>query len=631
MYVRIAPLKRLPKNFSICDYLVPDELGDKIQIGQMVTIPFRKSKIFGLVLSLEENSTYAGKVKPLENIVNEIPFLRESEVHFFRHVALTYNMTLGTMIEMALPPLQKRKLPLVSLLLSPALKKSTPKKPKFIQYLDESEHQKILQNFDQKQTLILVSEIQAIANVVSTFAEKINVGTWHSEMSPKQKFVMWTKIRNGEIDVVVGTRSAIFLPFFDLKYIVIESEEEKDHKHEEAAPRFHVKDIALGVAELHGAQVILTSTHPSSETYYNLYQHEYEIPGIHIESNKTLGIIHVPPKDAPIFIDQKNEILGHKTDYFLSTRVQEEIAECESDVFLFLNRRGSATSIFCQSCGYKDSCPTCHNARVYHDADRMLHCHYCKIREAVPLQCPKCRANILQLRGYGTEQLEKTLNNLNTNKHIQIIRLDSDVPEKLRPELLHKPGQKIIIGTELSFQYLDWSRIGLLVCVNLDGMLTVPEYNGEERLWHLVQQMQYTRTAASKFYIQTKSPDHAFWKTLSDPDLFYRNDLKRRKAFGYPPYSYLVKYLYGGTSSAEALAKTGTVKAKIAQILTKTDKTARIYDPIELNPHFYRKKYWYGIIVLFEPNNWMEKTIAINQLLDENWKVDPRPNSILSP
>jgi primosomal protein N' (replication factor Y) len=236
----------------------------------------------------------------------------------------------------------------------------------------------------------------------------------------------------------------------------------------------------------------------------------------------------------------------------------------------------------------------------------------------------------LQLRGYGTQELEKTLHRLQIETSAKIIRMDSDVEEKLRPELLKEPGKKIIIGTEMAFQYLDWSTIDLTVCINLDRMLTTPEFNGEERLWHLIQYLQYSRPDHSTLYVQTQNPEHAFWKTLTDPDLFYRTDLKRRKAFSYPPYSYLVKYMYGAETSAETKKQATEMKNRIAAILTSEGKKASMYDPIELHPHFYRKQYWYGIIVLLEPNTWMEKACEINALLDEKWKVDPSPNSILN-
>ncbi len=630
MYARIAPLKRLPKHFSICDYLVPEELIEKIQVGQIVVIPFRKSKLFGLILSLETDSQYAEKVKALESIVNDIPFLRNDEVKLFEKLALLYHDSLGSLLESALPPLQKRKISQLTLLPQtknlPRAKESTIQ---FHQYLTEKDQREFLQSFSQTQTLIIVPEIHRITKIQNIFLDK-NVVLWNSELSVKEKFSNWSKIRNAEADIIIGTRSSIFLTFFDLKNIVIIDEEHKDHKQEEGTPRFSVKDIALELAKIHGAHITLISSHPSSESYYHLYEHKYQMNNKSIASHKTLGIIELPKQDAPIFIDLKSEVHGHKSDYFISSRVQEEIQNTPHDVFLFLNRRGSATSIYCQGCGYKDSCPLCHNPRVYHENEKSLRCHYCKTREAIPLSCPKCQANILQLRGYGTQEIESTLQRLQNNNNAKIIRMDSDILEKLRPELLKETGKKIIIGTEMALQYIDWEKIGLVVCINLDRMLTTPEYTGEERLWHLVQNLQYSRPETSKLYIQTHNPEHMFWKMLNDPDLFYRTDLKRRKAFSYPPYSYILKYIYGGQSSAEAQKQAQLMKEKICAILTKIEKTAKIYDPIELQPHFYRKQYWYGIIVLLKPETWMEKASEINALLDEKWKVDPGPNSILN-
>ncbi len=630
MFAKIAPLKRLPKSLSVCDYSVPQILETEVEVGQLVIIPFRKSKIFGLVLSLSNNSEYADKTKPIESMLEKIPFLRNSEIQMLETLSSVYNISLGSLIESSLPPLQKRKLKTISLIRPKTTKIEKNILPQFFQYLDEKKHQEILQQFQQKQTLILVSEIQKAKTLAEYFREK-NIAIWHSELTVKEQFELWFKIHNGEVDIIIGTRSSVFLPFFDLKNIIIDAEEERDHKHSDGSPRFSVKDIVPLLAQIHNAQIILTSSNPSSEIYYGLYNREYTIHEKIINSNKTLGIIEAIPKDAPTLIDLKTEQQGHKEDYFLSNNIQEKIAHAEKDVFLFLNRRGSATSIFCKACGYKDICSGCQNMRVYHDTDKMLYCHYCKTKSPIPLMCPKCGIELLQLRGYGTEQIAKTLEKITGTNKAKIIRMDSDIEEKLRPEILKQAGKKIIIGTDLSFQYLNWKDIELCVCINLDQMLATPEYNGEERLWHFIQKIQYEREASSEFFIQTYNPDHSFWKSLSNPDLFYRNDLKRRKAFGYPPYAYLIKYFYGGNTLDEAKKQAEKIKKQLEETLTKEPKKARIYDPIALHPQFYRKKYWYGIIVLLEPNNWMEEIAKVNKRLDENWKIDPRPNNILAP
>lgn len=630
MYARIVPLKRLPNNLSICDYHVPEHMDSILQVGQMVSIPFRKSNLFGLVLSLENTSEYGEKVKDIQAIVHNVPFFRMSEITLLEMLAEIYHTPFGSIMESALLPLQKRKLQTIEL--KPLPEHQSKSMPiEFAQYLDESEHQKLLISFTKKQTLILISEIQKISKIRSYFPPETRIALWHSELSTKEKFSTWLKIRNGEVDVIIGTRSTLFLPFFDLKNIIIDAEEEKSHKHDDGTPRIHVKDIAPLVGHNHAANVFFTSSHPSSETYHALYKKTYKVEGKTIDSEKTLGVIKKIPRESPTFIDLKSERVGHKKDYFLSQSVQEKIAQTHGDVFLFLNRRGSATSIFCQACGFRDTCPTCNNIRVYHETDRLLHCHYCKVSMPMPTLCPKCHTQILSLQGYGTEQIEKTLEQIQTKTSAKIIRLDSDIEEKKRLENINSSGQKIIVGTELSLQYIDWKNVSLCVCLNLDTLLSLPEYMAEEKLWHTVQHIQYERRPESTFLIQTHIPDHPFWKSLNDPDLFYRTDLKKRKNFSYPPYSFLVKYIIGKASKTEAYAEAKQVHQTLEKLLTKDQKKGTMYDPIELHPHYFRKMYWYGIILLLEPNNWMEILKEINKNLGENWKVDPRPNSIFSP
>lgn len=632
MFARIAPLKRLPKSLEICDYKIPEEIKTSIEVGQIVTIPFRKSKVFGLVLSLETSSVFAEKAKEIENIIHPIPFLSKNEIKMLIEIAVLYNVALGPTLEMSLPPLQKRKIKSIELFPFAKENISENKKVIFKGYCDNDEQKILLQSFSTHQTLIVVPEIHLIQNIFENLTEsqQQNCTIWHSELSEKEKFSRWQKIRNGQIDIVIGTRSSIFLPFFHLSQIVIESEEERGHKHEEGSPRFHVKDIALLKAPLSNAKITLMSSHPSSESYHNIYKKIYSFKEGENITEKDIGIIPIPKKESPSLIDLKTEIIGHKADYFLSTKVQEEIAHSEGDVFLYLNRRGSASSISCFACGYKDSCPNCTLPRIYHENDKSLHCHYCKKKEPVPLLCPKCQTKILDLRGYGTEQIENTLRKL-LDLNTCIIRLDSDIPENERIELMKTEQKKIIIGTDIAFPFLNWKKITLTVCLNLDLFLTLPEFGSEEQLWHTIQKIQYNRTFTSQFFIQTKNPEHAFWKSLSSPDFFYRNDLKKRKDFSYPPYSYLVKYFYGNESKERAKKESDTTKIKIENILTKYQKKCIIYNPIELHPHYFRKQYWYGIILLLEPNSWRDMILEINKSLDENWKIDPRPNTLLSP
>ncbi len=632
MYARIVPIKRLPKNLSICDYHVPEQLEPSLQVGHLVSIPFRKSNLFGLVLSLEEKSLYGQKIKDILSVVSPVPFLQKDILTFLEQTSLAYNIPFGSLLESCLLPLQKRKLQTLSLLPFPSLVPSTKNfKPKFVQYLNEQEHTDILISYHQPQTLIIAAEIHLLQKIAKTLGDNTRTAIWHSELSPKKQFDTWLKIRNGEVDIIVGTRSALFLSFYQLQTIVIDAEEEKNHKNEESAPRIQVKDIAEHLCQLHGAELILTSSHPTSDTYYHLYQNNYTLGEQTIESHKTIGVIRQIPKGQPSFIDLNSEKIGHKNDYFVSDSVQKAIEQTDKDVFLFLNRRGNATSIFCKDCGYRDACPTCQNPRVYHADKKQLHCHYCKTSATIPLFCPKCGKSILMFAGYGTKQIEQILNHFQNKTNATIVRLDSDEEKESMINKLRETGKKIIIGTELAFQYLDWSNIGVCVCINLDSMLSAPEYMSEERLWHLIQKIQYERRDESKFFIQTHSPTHTFWKTLIDPDVFYRNDLKKRKIFSYPPYSYMVKYLLGGVNKTEAQQEAQKNKILIEKILTNTQNKGIVYDPIELQPNYFRKKYWYGIILLLEPNNWMEILKEINKNLGESWKVDPRPNSIFSP
>lgn len=621
MIAQIIPLQRLPKSLSVFDYAVPNTLADEIAVGQIVEILFRKAKHHGLVYALTSNKEKkAVKLEMIQNILNPIPLLSIQQINLLLELSVWYGVSPSTLIKMALPPLQKSKIK--KLELRKIKFKSTAKQTKIIfeQYQNESEHKTQLTKHIKHKTLILVPEVNLIDEVKQLLPaetqEKIVV--WHSELSEKQQFENWMQIRNQKKIIIIGTRSAVFLPLDGFKSVIIDYEHDENHKHWDQAPRFHVKDV---IEKLNIKTTLLTYS-PSAVTYYHVHKKKYQ-------GNLKL----TPAKDACLtgrqaqIVEMRDERLGGNYGA-LSEAVKQAIANAKQDIFIYVNRLGFATSVGCNDCGYVEECPNCKNALVYHEKTLTLHCHYCRTQKPMILVCPRCHSSLTKLYGAGTEFIEKEVRRiLGADSNKEIIRLDSEnFPPKENTE-----KSRVIIGTKMALRRIRWDKTDLAVLIDIDRQMNIPEYLAQEEVWHLIQEILFRKQNGAKLIIQTFQKTNLICRSLSEPDRFYRTTLNSRRALGYPPYLYLTRYFYGNINAPAAQKEAQRVAADIRQELTKSEKKIILLGPIEMHPKFYRGQFWYEIIAKLSASNWQDELKFLNKFIPENWKADPNPISILSP
>lgn len=626
MIATITPLTRLPRHLARFDYLVPADLQDTLAIGTLVRIPFRSSFVFGIVTEVHTSRPKGKELKSIDAIVQAEPLVSKEYLSLFATVSDWYGISLSTILKTSLLPLQKRKLKIMYLtpLKKNKKKENRVKKPEVLVYRTKEEHRATLQKTIQGTTLLVFPERHLLEDVlrVLTPEQQQHAILWHSALTPKKQFELWLRVRNGEATIILGTRGAVFLPFPQLDTVIIDFEHDENHKHWDQTPRFHVKDIVGLLQKIHGASVYYASFSPSVESYYGVYKNLFRGDKKSF-SSLSFSATYTELAEVPKILNMHYE-RGARNQSPLADEIRKVIEEGSGDIFIFVNRRGYALSLRCPDCGHTEVCPTCEQPLVYHE-DKTLHCHYCKITMPAPVSCAKCGSVQLYSPGSGTQQLEKMVRELCSNSETNITRIDSDTGS-FPPPL---PGiRHIIIGTTMAFPYIKWEKTDCIVWVDIDHQLLIPDYAAFEQVWHRIHDIQWRRKEDSQFFIQTNFPHHLCFFSLKEADRFYRLDLNGRRSFDYPPYRYLVRYIYGHRQKHIAQKEATRLVDLLEAELTRSKKTAILQGPVEMHPQYFRKKFWYTIILKLPRETWQNDLLWLNTFVPETWKVDPRPLSV---
>jgi primosomal protein N' (replication factor Y) len=404
--------------------------------------------------------------------------------------------------------------------------------------------------------IVLVPEIALTPQTIERFAARFpnRVAVIHSQLSLGEQFDEWQRIRNGEFDVVIGPRSAVFAPQPDLGLIVLDEEHEWSYKQSDKSPHYHARDVALKLAELSGAVVILGSATPDVETYYHARQGDYkllELPG------------RVTPRDGTALpqveiVDLKEELKAGVRGLF-SRSLAEAVSQAvtaDEQVILFLNRRGAATFIQCRSCGFVLRCKRCDVPLTYHPAEESLVCHQCNRRVPVPESCPCCQRRSLKFLGLGTQKLEQEAGyNFPTAR---LLRWDTDVTwgRYSHDEILAKfRGHQadILIGTQMVAKGLDLPLVTLVGVVSADTALNLPDFRAGERTFQLLSQVAGRAgrgVRGGRVIIQSYTPKHYAIQAAARHDYtaFYNKEVEYRLKLRNPPFSRLACLTYSHTN-----------------------------------------------------------------------------------
>ena len=409
-----------------------------------------------------------------------------------------------------------------------------------------------------KQGIVLVPEISLTPQTIERFASRFpgKVAVLHSKLSLGEQFDEWQRIRNGEVDVVIGPRSATFAPQPDLGLVVIDEEHEWTYKQHDKSPRYHARDAAIKLAELTGAVVILGSATPDVESFYHAQKGDFRL----LQLTERVTPIESSPLPQVKIVDLRDELKAGNRSLFsrsLSRAIAKAVADSEQ-VMLFLNRRGAATFIQCRNCGFVLGCRRCEVALTHHLAEDTLVCHQCNYRIPVPQLCPRCSSQRIKFLGVGTQRLEQEASN--TFPQARLLRWDSDVTKgkHSHQEILKKfraHEADILIGTQMITKGLDLPQVTLVGVANADTGLNLPDFRAGERTFQLLSQVAGRAgrgPLGGRVIIQTYSPEHYAIQAAAKHDyaLFYDQEITYRRQLNNPPFTRLASLVYTHTNDA---------------------------------------------------------------------------------
>lgn len=404
---------------------------------------------------------------------------------------------------------------------------------------------------EHKQVLYLLPEIaltvQITERLKAVFGNRL--GIYHSKYSDAERVEIWKKqLSSNPYDVILGARSAVFLPFHRLGLVIIDEEHEQSFKQQDPAPRYHARSAAIVLAQMYaGAKTLLGTATPSMESYYNAKQGKYGL----VELIRRYKDIQLPSIEV---VDMKDLYRRKMVSGPFSPRLLSAVRgalERGEQAILFQNRRGFAPMIECRQCGWVPKCPNCDISLTYHKSMNYLSCHYCGYTMKVPEVCPCCESKDIRGRGYGTEKIEDEIRSIFPEARIARMDLDTTHTRNAYERLINdfSTGKNnLLIGTQMVTKGLDFGKVSVVGILNADSMLNYPDFRAYEQAFMMMSQVSGRAGRKGKrgeVILQTKTPDLPVIQYVvhNDYPTFFKELLDERCEFHYPPFYHLV-YVY---------------------------------------------------------------------------------------
>lgn len=473
-----------------------------------------------------------------------------------------------------------------------------------------------------KSAIMLVPEIGLTPQIVGKFISRFGnvISVLHSKLSDSERYDEYRKITNGESKIVIGTRSAIFVPFNNIGVIIIDEEHTSSYK-QDNNPRYSAINVAEWRSKYHNCPLVLGSATPSLESFAKAGNHVYKLLSLTERAGgSVLPIVNI--------IDMKEEV--KKGNFILSDILKNKIGEVldrGEQAIILLNRRGYSSTISCKECGYVYKCPNCDITYTYHKSSNNLKCHYCGYSMVLPNKCSICGSDNLKDYGLGTEKLEETLNSL---YNARIVRMDVDTTSKKgqHQKIIDDFGEHkydILIGTQMIAKGLDFPLVTLVGVVSIDSSLTSPDYRASENTFQLLSQVS-GRAGRSEnkgeVIVQTFNPDHYAITLAKNHDYidFYKEEMKIRKILKYSPYYYMV--LVSITSKDYELGFKEANKIG-SYIRNNISSDSIVLGPTMANMFKVNNIYHYQIIIKYRKDDSLMKVLKfIIDMQVKNNKID---------
>jgi len=609
------------------DYIVENI---EVRVGQIVRVPFKSKSKIGLVVEVSDKSNIEdARLKAVSEIINERPF-SEDFIKFLFNAAQYYYQTVNSFVKLAIPSddlfgnYRPKKITGDELKSNHAVLNSEQAEAYgFLQkkfYEDKyniillegvtgsgktevylnliADH---LSNVSTTgQVLILLPEIALTKQLIDKIKQRLSIETavWHSDTSKSDKKKIYQGIIDGSIKLVVGARSGLFLPYKNLKLIIVDEEHDGSYKQEEQAI-YHARDMAVYRAFHERFMVVLVSATPSIETLQNIIDKKYE----HIKLSNRYGAQNLAEYKV---IDMKLENIAYEK--WISNSLKAEIINTITNgkqALLYLNRRGYAPLMICSACGYKLTCPNCATWLVEHKQERKIKCHHCNYSKTNHDICPSCKVSgCMKSCGPGVEKIAEEVRNLFPEEKITIITKDtmssSDKMEKAFSAILNNEVS-IIIGTQMVAKGHHFPNLTLVGIIDADIGFGGADLRATEKTYQLLEQVsgRSGREAPGRVAIQTYNTDSKLLKYIvnNDRESFVQEEISLRKIFKLPPFSRLIYILV--TSKKEAITK--DFAQKICKVAPRT-KSVEIYGPSPSYLVRLKDKYRYHILMKCSKN-----------------------------
>lgn len=473
-----------------------------------------------------------------------------------------------------------------------------------------------------KSAIMLVPEIGLTPQIVGKFISRFGnvISVLHSKLSDSERYDEYRKITDGEAKIVIGTRSAIFVPFNNIGVIIIDEEHTSSYK-QDNNPRYSAINVAEWRSKYHNCPLVLGSATPSLESFAKAGNHVYKLLSLTERAGgSVLPIVNI--------VDMKEEV--KKGNFILSDMLKNKISEVLSkgeQAIILLNRRGYSSTISCKECGYVYKCPNCDITYTYHKSSNNLKCHYCGYSMVLPNKCSICGSDNLKDYGLGTEKLEETLNSL---YKARIVRMDVDTTSRKgqHQKIIDDFGEHkydILIGTQMIAKGLDFPLVTLVGVVSIDSSLTSPDYRASENTFQLLSQVS-GRAGRSEnkgeVIVQTFNPDHYAITLAKNHDYidFYKEEMKVRKMLKYSPYYYMV--LVSITSKDYELGFKEANKIG-SYIRNNISSDSIVLGPTMANMFKVNNIYHYQIIIKYRKDDSLMKVLKfIIDMQVKNNKID---------
>ena len=595
-FASVVPETRSLLPRDLYTYAVPSDLEERVIPGVRVEIPFGRRSILGYVVERVATSDHQD-VRPIASVLEEQPLILEHHLVLARRVAAWYCAPLGEVVRAMLPsrvrarPTGRRGGPRsMSRAVEEARAQRDATMPPvltdaqrdaaapLLSAIAQGIHRRVLLHgvtgsgktevylaaIDAalaagRGAIVLVPEIALTPQTIRRFAARFpgRVTVIHSALTDAERAAEWRRIRDGDVDVVVGSRSAVFAPVARPGVIVVDEEDASAYK-QDRMPRYHAVEVALMLGELTAAPVVLGSATPRVETFYRAHTGGLELATL---PARVTGRA-LPPIEV---VDLREELRAGNVTPF-SPALDRAIQDCSDSggqSILFLNRRGTATVVLCRSCGEALTCANCSVSLVYHSERHRCDCHYCGLSITMPGACPQCGSRAIRGLGLGTERLEREMHERYPN--LRLLRMDRDTTRSRDAyfeiyDRFRKHEADCLIGTQMVAKGWDLGNVRLVGIVNADTSLHFPDYRSGENTFALLTQVAGRAGRGdepARVVLQTYTPEHYAVRHATTHDYlgFAHDEIRVRNTMHFPPFTRLCVCTFTHRSDAEAEAE----------------------------------------------------------------------------